>query len=342
MGEMMDALVYRGKDTPAKERREVPRPRPGEALIRVRNAGICGTDLSILAGVHPRAKAPLVMGHEFAGELVELNDGGRSGFRPGDRVTAEPLISCGGCYACAMGFPHVCSNLKLYGIDEDGAFAGFVRVPVKKLYRIPQEIPFSIGALIEPLSVAVHAVRRSGISTGDRVCVLGGGAVGMLIALVARHNGMDVIVFEKQPKRVSIARELGVHALCIDEKDPAEELFRMTGGRGADVVFEAAGAPESVLLAPRMCRVRGELVVVAIPKDPRSMDLVSLTFKEITVRGTRVYEPFDFERAIRLLSAGVGDLKKLIHGPFRLEEAEDAFIAAKEGREAMRVLFEMD
>jgi (R,R)-butanediol dehydrogenase/meso-butanediol dehydrogenase/diacetyl reductase len=342
MREMMDALVYRGKDTLVKERREVPRPGTGEALIRVRNAGICGTDLSILAGMHPRAKAPLVMGHEFAGEIVELNEGVESGFQPGDRVTAEPLISCGVCYACKMGFPHVCSNLKLYGIDEDGAFAGYVRVPVKKLYLIPQDIPFSVGALIEPLSVAVHAVRRSGLSTGDRVCVLGGGAVGTLTALVAQHAGTDVVVFEKQPKRVSIARELGVHALCTEEKDPAEELFRMTGGKGADVVFEAAGAPESVLLAPVLCRIRGELVVIAVPKDPRPMDLVSLTFKEITVRGIRVYEPFDFERAIRLISAGMGDLEKIIHGPFRLDKAEDAFSAAKEGKEAMRVLFQMD
>jgi len=343
MSEKMKALVYQGKDTLEVEYREIPQLEPGEALIGVKYAGICGTDLGILAGKHPRATPPLIMGHEFSGEIVRLNNVSGSGFKVGDRVTAEPLISCGNCFACRMGFRHVCQNLKLYGIDEDGAFAQYMRVPINKLYRIPRDIPFNIGALVEPLAVAVHAVRLSGVGIGDVVCVLGGGTVGLLTALVARMSGTDnVIVFEKQPHRIHIAHEYGLKAMDVNKNDPLQEINRQTNNRGADVVFEAAGSPESVLIAPGLCRVRGKVIVIAIPKEPRPMDMVALTFKEITVKGIRVYEPFDFERAINILSKKTIDLSRLIFGTFPLDKAQKAFQTAKEGKKAMRVLFKID
>jgi 2-desacetyl-2-hydroxyethyl bacteriochlorophyllide A dehydrogenase len=333
----MRALVWNGNGE--LEIRDVPRPEPGpgETLVRVRAGGVCGTDLSILAGKHPRAKPPLVMGHEFSGEVVSAN--GPAALGPGARVTCEPLISCGTCVACRSGFAYVCQNLKLYGIDTDGAFAEYVTVASDSLFALPDGVSFELGALVEPVAVAVHAVRMSSLRVGDTACVLGGGPIGLLTALVARLSGPErVIVCEKDAFRIDVARGFGLEVIDVNEADPEEEIPARTDGRGADVVFEVAGAPETVLAAPRLCRVRGELIAVAMPKVPRPFDIVALTFREITVRGIRVYAPYDFERATRIVAESGLDLGRLQSEPFALEDGVAAFARAKEGAGIMRVL----
>jgi len=338
----MKALVYTGKDKLEIKEQPDPRPEPGEALIRVKTAGICGSDLSILAGKHPRAEAPLIMGHEFCGEIAELNSSGPANFAVGDRVTAEPLISCGICRACRSGFSHVCENLKLYGIDADGAFAQYMRMPISKLYRLPESIGDNLGALIEPLAVAVHATRLSGVNLDDTVCVLGGGPIGLLIALLNRSIGNRVLVCERDPFRLGIAEQLGLEVIDVQRHDPVEAVLNSTGGSGADVVFEAAGAPQTVLAAPRVCRVKGLVMAVAMPKDPVPYDIVALTFKEITVKGVRVYASFDFERAVHLADSSGIDFGKLQSAPFTLDQGCEAFALAKTGWDVMRVLIGID
>ena len=344
MSDTMKALVYQGVNKLALEEREVPKPGRGEALVRVRAAGICGTDLSILAGKHPRAKAPLVMGHELAGELVALGDRTSGGWQVGDRVTAEPLISCGGCQACRTGHSHVCQNLKLYGIDTDGAFAEYLRLPVGTLRRLPPEIDFSLGALIEPLAVAVHSVRMSGIRLGDSVCVLGGGPIGALVALVAGLTGAaQVLLCEVQPYRIELCRSLGLEVIDgRQHADSVAEVMRRTSGNGADVVFEVAGAPPTVMAAFRMCRVRGEVIQVANPKDLIPTDLLPLSFKELTVKGVRVYAQGDFERAVHIAATSGLPLSRLQSEPFTLQQGEAAFSRAKAGTDVMRVLFNIN
>ncbi len=336
----MKALVYQGKGMLAMEERDIPQPRRGEALVRVRAAGICGTDLSILAGKHPRAKAPLVMGHELAGELAALDDAAPGGWKVGDRVTVEPLISCGRCLACRTGNAHVCQTLKLYGIDADGAFAEYLRVPVDTLRRLPPGIDFALGALIEPLAVAVHSVRMSDIRLRDTVCVLGGGPIGVLVALVAGLIGpSQVLLCEVQPYRIELCRSLGLEVIDGRQADPVAEVMVRTGGTGADVVFEVAGAPQTVAMAHRMCRVRGEVIQVANPKDPIPTDLLPLSFKELTVKGVRVYATGDFDRAIHIAATSGLPFRRLQSEPFPLAEGEAAFSRAKAGTDVMRVLF---
>lgn len=335
----MRAAVYLGTDR--IETQDVPVPQIGEeeALVRVHRTGICGTDLSILAGKHPRAKPPLIMGHELSGEIAELNTRRRDDLEVGDRVVAEPLISCGRCFACQSGFAYVCQRLGLYGIDQDGAFAEYVKLPVDKLFTFPDSLSDGVAALIEPVAVAVHAVRLADIRLGDSVFVQGAGPIGLLTALVACRTGASqVTISEREPFRVNLAREMGLDVVDVNEQDAVAEAFARTRDRGMDVVFECAGSPATSLESPKLCRVRGQIIQVAMPKDPMPADIVGITFRELTIKGVRVYAPFDFERAIRIVADSDIDFTRLLTPPIPLEQAPEAFRKAKEGKGVMRVL----
>ena len=338
----MRAVFYTGRNQ--LEHRETVMPEltgPEEVVVKVKYAGICGTDLSIMAGKHPRARAPLIMGHEFSGEVYRSNSA-REDLKEGAKVVVEPLITCGTCYACRSGYSYVCQNLKLYGIDAPGAFAEYVKIPSDRVFAIPADIPFDIAAHIEPAAVAVHAVRLSSLKVGDVVCVQGAGPIGLMTAIIARQAGpQEVIICEKEPFRVQMARRFGLTVIDVNTSDSVDEVNKITQGRGADIVFEVAGAPQTVLASPQLCRVRGEIIAVAIPKEPRPYDIVGLTFKELTVKGVRVYAPFDFERAIQIVARLGEDLAALITPPFALPDATAAFEKAAGGQGVMRVLFKI-
>jgi 2-desacetyl-2-hydroxyethyl bacteriochlorophyllide A dehydrogenase len=335
----MRALFYLGKNNCAVQDAPMPQPGPGQVQIQVQYGGICGTDLSIMAGKHPRAKAPLIMGHEFAGVVSRSHS---PGLEPGDPVVVEPLISCGHCYACRAGYAYVCQRLGLYGIDAPGGFAEYVTVAADKVFKVPPSLPLNVAALVEPVAVAVHAVRLSGLKYGDTVCVLGGGPIGLLIALVARQSGpAQVFICEKEPFRLEIARQYGLNVIDSARENPEAIIMEATAGKGADIVFEAAGAPETMLLAPRLCCVRGELIQVSMPKTPREMDIVSITFKELTLKGVRVYAPFDFARAIQFVTGSGLNLIPLLSTPVPLEAAPAAFARAAAGTDVMRVIFKV-
>jgi len=340
----MKALVYVGPEKLELMERDVPTPAEGEAIVRVRASGICGTDLSILAGKHPRAKAPLIMGHELAGEIAEIRGvAGATGPGPrvGDHVIAEPLISCGTCFPCRSGFAYVCQTLKLYGIDADGAFAEYVRLPLASLYPIPKDLDFRLGALIEPTAVAVHAVRLSNLKVADSACVIGAGPIGLLTAMVAARAGAgQVVLCERDASRIALARQHGFRVIDTEHADPLPEAMALTSGRGMDVVFEAAGGPSTHIMAMKLCRVHGEVIQVAMPKDQVTTEMVPLTFKELTIKGVRVYAPFDFERATRMVVGSELDLSRWLTRPYALAQGREAFQQARAGGGVLRVLFE--
>ncbi|HUX14130.1 MAG TPA: alcohol dehydrogenase catalytic domain-containing protein, partial [Spirochaetia bacterium] len=269
MAQTMKALVYVDKERLEVREYPIPTPSSSEALIRVRAAGICGTDHSILAGAHPRARGPLVMGHELSGEVAAICGENPAGLKEGDAVTVEPLISCGRCPACLSGNAHVCNTLKLYGIDRDGAFAQYMVTATSSLRRLTRGVDFALGALVEPLAVAVHSVRVGEVRVGDAVCVIGAGPIGVLVAIVARLSGAArVILCERQAFRIEHSRSLGLEVIDSSAPDFEEQVLARTDGNGADVVFEAAGAPEAVLAAFRLCRTQGTVIQVSNPKKP--------------------------------------------------------------------------
>jgi (R,R)-butanediol dehydrogenase / meso-butanediol dehydrogenase / diacetyl reductase len=295
----MLAARYVGTDRLKTAQVPVPQIGEGEALIQVEACGFCGSDLGIVAGVHPRAKPPLTLGHEVAGRIVQLNTAD-SAFSVGDRVAVYPLISCARCHACTHGNPHVCRKLRLYGFDADGGMAEFVKLPAASLIKLPEGISTRMGALIEPLAVAVHGVARTSLEGVNVVGVLGAGPIGLLTALVVRARGVPhVIVSDVLSSRIELAESLGLEAVRAGE-DLRRRVMQLSNEDGADLLFECAGRPSTALEMSSLVRSRGVIVNLGVFKKPVAVDMQAINFKEIEMLGSRVYQRTDFEIAIDL------------------------------------------
>jgi (R,R)-butanediol dehydrogenase/meso-butanediol dehydrogenase/diacetyl reductase len=334
-GATMRAAIWREPGLIELSEVELPEVPEGWALIRTAYVGLCGTDLAIFGGHHPRAAAPLIMGHEFSGTVIQSKS---SGIQPADKVMAEPLITCGQCRACTEGDSHVCRNLRLYGIDYAGGLAEYVALPGDRLHVLPQDVDLRIAALAEPLAVAVHANAAVRIGVDDVVAVIGGGPIGLLTALVAQHQGAGrVAVAEPNETRRRLAQELGLDAYAsVDVLD--RQLKQWTDGEGADVTFDCAGHPSAAAQLSGLTRGRGTIILAAVYKHPAELDLRSINFQEQILRGVRVYTRADVQRAVGLISAGILPLDRLSLQVFGLEKINDAFAAAKNGAEAIKVL----
>jgi (R,R)-butanediol dehydrogenase / meso-butanediol dehydrogenase / diacetyl reductase len=316
----------------------MPSPEEGEVLIKVSHAGICGSDLSIYRGKHWRAKPPLIMGHEFSGSIAEVGSS-EPGFRPGDPVVVEPLLPCGECYMCQSGAYHACKNLKLIGIDVDGAFAEYVKAPAHRVYKVPEAVSPAQAALVEPTAVAVHAVKRSRLKLGDKAVVLGAGPIGLLVAQVARVvTSRPVEVVEIGDWRLERARELGFDPIDAKVVDPQKEVLERTEGRGADVLFDAAGAASTAMQQPMLTRIHGQVVMVAMPKEPLPVDLTAFALREIELIGVKVYDRSDYDAAISLVADRRVNVEALISHVLPLEQAQEGLELALQASEAMKVL----
>jgi 2-desacetyl-2-hydroxyethyl bacteriochlorophyllide A dehydrogenase len=338
----MKAISYQGKNVVDVVDMPIPQATDDSVLIKVERAGICGTDLAIVAGKHPRATPPLVMGHEFSGKIVDLPPDAPSHLQIGDRVTANPLLACGACYVCQAGTPHVCRNLKLIGIDTDGAFSEFVMVKVGSVLKIPPDLSDVEGALIEPLAVCIHAARMSRLQIGDTVVVTGAGPIGLLMAMVARAAGAArVIVTEVAPTRIDSARGLGLTVLDAADTDVVKQVRDSTDGRGADVVFEATGHLSVAPYLLELVKIRGQIVEVGVFKQPVPIDLRTLNFHEVNLIGSRVYATQDFERGIDLAADRRIDLKSVPVRIIPLVEAVGGFQSAQDS-ESIKTIFEVE
>ena len=312
-------------------------PGPGEVQVAVAYVGICGTDLHVLHGaMDARVQRPAVIGHEMSGTVAALGEG-VTGWAVGDPVTVMPLVWDGTCPACRAGHQHVCQNLDFVGIDSPGALQGLWNVPADLLVGLPSGLALRDAALVEPVAVAVHDVRRAGLAAGHRAVVLGGGPIGVLIAVVARDAGADVVLAEPDAGRRATAESLGLRTADPVGGDLPALVEAWTGGAGADVVFEVSGAASAVLSATGLAKVRGTLVVVAIHPEPRPVDLKQVFWRELTLLGARVYERRDFERAVELVAAGAVPADELITQVVPLTEVAEAFATLEAGR-AMKVL----
>ncbi|NYI42657.1 zinc-dependent alcohol dehydrogenase [Demequina lutea] len=331
----MTAAVWTGTD--AVDTRQVPMPEvpEGWALVRIAYNGICGTDLSILHGKHPRAQAPLIMGHEMSGWIEKA---GASGPAVGALVVVEPLLSCGDCKSCRDGHAHVCRNLGLYGIDTPGGMAEYVALPPEVLHVVPEGVDPRTASLAEPLAVAVHAVTLSGMKKGDTVAVYGAGPIGVLTALVARHEGAGcVVITEPSAWRRSVVEGMGF-TVVPEGQTMAETLAPFTDGEGADTTFDTAAHPSVAAELTDVTRVLGRIVVVGVYKAPAPIDLRAVCFKEQTMVGIRVYTTPDVVRAIELIAADALGLAAFPTKAFGLDQVSAAFDAATSGQDCLKVL----
>jgi (R,R)-butanediol dehydrogenase/meso-butanediol dehydrogenase/diacetyl reductase len=318
-------------------------PRPperGEVRIRVAFVGLCGTDLHVLHGsMDARVRTPLVFGHEMSGTIDAVGNDVR-GWSPGEKVTVMPLVWDGTCPACRAGNEHICQHLDFIGIDSPGALQEYWNVPADTLVRMPDGIPLDAAALVEPVAVAVHDVRRSELSEGDRAVVIGGGPIGLLIAIVARRFGADVAVIELDPTRRAQVERLGFPTLDPRTTDQVAWVEEWTGGAGADVVFEVSGAAAAVLGATHLAKVRGTVVVVAIHPTPREIDLQRVFWRELRLLGARVYQRTDFEAAVDLIADGVIPTDLMISRVVPMDETQAAFADLESGR-GMKILVDV-
>lgn len=313
-------------------------PGPGEVQVAVAYVGICGTDLHILAGhMDDRVGDHGVIGHEMSG-LVAATGSGVTDWRTGDPVTVMPLRWCGQCPTCRAGNAHICDQLDFVGIDSTGAMQELWNVPQDLLVPLPRHLPLRAAALVEPVAVAHHDVLRSSLSARESVLVVGGGPIGVLIAVVARARGARVLLVEPDPYRRSVAEELGHDVVDAGAADLASRLETWSEGAGAAVTFEVSGTQAGLDLAVAALGARGRLVAVGIHADPRLVDMKRVFWKELQILGARVYTRADFTAAVDLLAHGVIPVDALISRTDSLADAALAFGSLAQGGPVMKVL----
>jgi (R,R)-butanediol dehydrogenase / meso-butanediol dehydrogenase / diacetyl reductase len=332
--ESMPALRWHGRRDLRLE--EVPRPRPraGEVLVAVEWCGICGTDLHeylegpifVATDEHPLtgSRAPVTLGHEFAGQVVELGEGVR-GLRVGDRVSSDGVWRCRDCWYCRTGDYHRCESIGFIGLASDGAFAPFVVVPEEAAYVLPDSVTNEQGALVEPIAVAVHAVRRSGMAVGDSVAVVGAGPIGLMTIAVARASGAgEIYVVEPSEARKARAFELGATVVLDPASgDAVAEVRRRTAGaRGVDVSFECVGLQATLGTSIDVLRKGGTAAVVGVFEQPIQLDMNDVVLSERMVVGCLSHRN-DVPRAIALLADGRIDAELLITSRVDLADVID-------------------
>lgn len=332
----MKAIQFTGQEKLEVKNVELPDVEEGYGLIKVSHAGICGTDLNIYAGTHPRAKAPLTMGHEFSGVMV--NDVGS--LKKGMRVTAYPLISCMKCTPCTEGNKHVCNTLGLFGIDCDGGMAEYIAIPADQIVKLPDNISDEVGALIEPIAVAVHTLRETHFTPGDTALIFGCGTIGLCLALTLRIFGAgDMILVDTDDTRINLAKELGFEAINSSKENILEITAKKTNNNGFDRVFDCAGVQAVANCLLDVVKVRGKIVIVASYKKPTELPLFKGMAKELSIEFVRVYRQKDFEIAAKM-AVKEPLFSKIITHILPADEAQKGFdLLLTKGTGAIKVMF---
>jgi len=319
-----------------------PSPGPGEVLIAVRHAGVCGTDLHIAdwnAWAEGRIKPPVVVGHEFAGEIVQVGDA-VSELKTGQLVTAEGHIVCGHCLQCRTGNSHICRNTRIIGVDRDGAFAEYIVMPATNVLPL-DGIPTTVGAVMDPMGNAFHTVLSADIP-GSTVLVVGCGPIGCFAVGIARAAGAaKVIASDVNATRLALARQMGAHVTVnAATDDVVRVVLEETGGEGADVVCEMSGVPSALHQAFAAVRMGGRVQLLGLPKGQVPIDFANeIIFKGITVYGVigrKMYETWHQMR--RYLSAGLLDPRPVITHQFPLAKIDEALAAIRSGNAGKIIL----
>ena len=329
----MKALVFLG---PGKfEFREVPRPEVGrgDVLVRVRAAGICGSELEAYTGVSKKRVPPLILGHELAGEVLEIG-GDVSGVIPGERVVVQPLITCGVCAFCLRGKTNICPNRQLLSLNLPGGMAEFVSIPAEQVFPLPDTVSLSAGTLAEPLANGVHLLRRMGGVAHEPAVIYGGGAIGLLALAVLMHAGLKKIaVVEPNSARIELARRIGANRV-FDPKHGGEisaQILFWSGDQGVATAVDAVGLSEARWAAVETAAPGGKIVCLGFHQSESAADHRLVVSKELDILGSYAYTNDDFRRAIALLDEGAVDAEAItMEAPFA--EGPKCFQDLAEGR----------
>lgn len=335
----MKATFYAGNRTFTVSDTELAEPDRGEVRIKVAYCGVCGTDMHIYHGMmDKRVQCPVTIGHEMSGVVDAVGEGVED-FSVGEKVVVRPLDNRKE-KPSDKGFGHICEELKFIGIDSPGAMQQFWNVPAFTLHKLPPETDLQLAALVEPLAVACHDVRMAGLAAGETAVVLGGGPIGLLVALVARHTGARVFLSEVNPVRIKLAQQLGFEVINPTQTDPVAYLKEKTEGYLADVVFEVSGVQAALDVMTDLAGIRGRIVMVAIHGQPKPVNLFKFFWKELQLIGARVYEREDYEAAIELITQNQLPFQALITRVEPLTDIQRVFEDIDRQPDGMKVLLD--
>lgn len=302
----------------------MPIPLQDEVLVRVKVAGICGSDLHIYQGERSDVALPRILGHELVGEVESVGSRVKR-FSHGDRVTIDPVVSCGTCLSCLRGYDNLCSTVKCLGVQVDGGYCDFIAVPERKVYPLPDGMSWEKAALIEPFSIASEVLARSEVKQGDKVLIIGSGTIGLCILQAMKLAGAEVLITDFVDSRLEKATKLGADRVLNGRKDDlTKELEEFTGGFGADVVVEAVGMPR--LLEQSLCYTApgGRIIVLGFTPEPAKIPEVVVVKKELKIVGSRM-NCRRFPQVIDWLNSGLVDPAPLVSQVYPFEKIDDAF-----------------
>jgi len=344
---MEESMLQAVMTNPGKiEIRTVQKPAPAvdEVLIKIERIGVCGSDIHVFHGLHPYTRYPVVQGHEVSGVIAEIG-AQVSGFALGERVVFMPQVTCGVCYPCRHGQYHICDQLKVMGFQTNGAGQEYFPVNAGMVLKVPSTVSADQAAMVEPISVAVHALRRGGLAAGMKVLVLGAGTIGNLVAQVARASGAaDVMITDVSSYKLDKARACGIpHGVNTAEEDLGAAILSAFGPDKADLVLECVGTQDTITQAVSLARKGSTIVVVGVFGKKPLVDLGLVQDRELTLQGTLMYQKTDYERAIELASQKALHLDEMVTGHFAFGEYLSAYAAIEAAHgNSLKMMIDLD
>lgn len=320
-----------------------PKPRAGEVLIRIEEIGVCGSDIHVYHGKHPFTSYPVTQGHEVSGRVEALGEG-VTGLQAGQKVTIQPQVVCGQCYPCRHGKYNLCEQLKVMGFQTTGVASHFFAVEAAKVTPLPEEMSYEEGAMIEPLAVAVHAVRQAGDVRGKGILVLGAGPIGNLVAQTAKGMGAEkVMITDLSDYRLEKAAECGIPCrVNTGKQELGEAILDYFGPDRADLIYDCAGNDATMGQAIALARKGSEIILVAVFAGMAKVDLAVLNDHELTLGSSMMYRNEDYLEAIRLVQEKKVALAPLVSKRFAFADYKKAYEYIDANRETtMKVLIDV-
>ena len=305
---------------------EKPVPGPGEALIKIKTAGICGSDIGAFRGTNGLVSYPRIIGHELAGIIESIPDDNPKGLKVGDKVIVDPYLYCGHCYPCSIGRTNCCTDLKVLGVHVDGGMAEYYCHPADMLIKIPEGMSWEQAAMAEPLTISLHGIHRGGLQAGEYCAIIGAGPIGLVAGMVAQAYGAHAILLDLVQERLDFAKSLGIeYVINSGKEDPVERIKEITGGEMAHQVMECSGANPAIRQTFDLVSNAGRITLTGWPKKETSLPTDVITKKEIDIRGART-SAGEFEEALDLINSRKVDMMKILTKTVTMDEAPDTIV----------------
>lgn len=297
-----------------------PTVREGDALIKIKSAGICGSDIGAYRGTNPLVTYPRILGHELAGEILSIPKDNKKGLKVGDHVIVDPYLYCGECYPCSIGRTNCCTDLRVLGVHTEGGMSDYLTHPADMLWKLPDDMPWDIAPLAEPLTIALHGIHRGGLKAGEHVAIIGAGSIGILAAMSALAYGAEPILIDIVDERLAFAKIVGVkHTINSAKDDLVSKISEYTQGRMAEQVMECSGANAAIASCLDIVSNAGRITLTGWPKSATPLQTDVITKKEVDIRGART-SANEFEEAVDLIYRNKVDARKILTKVITLEE----------------------